>query len=152
MENWGKWKIIKVGFWLGVGFIIPQLITMYVGVVITMFATPPMVEKSFEEEFSSNFNSTDQIEIISHKEKKNGNQLLILGEIKNTGNKKASSIKLEAELFDSNGKFVYECSDYVDKELMPGESENYQIVCGCGKNPIPEFNKVNLKVVRASSY
>ena len=53
MENWGKWKIIKLGFWLGVGFIIPQLIAMYVGVLITMFATPPMVEKSFEDEFSS---------------------------------------------------------------------------------------------------
>jgi hypothetical protein len=29
MNEYGIWKTIKIGFWLGIGFIVPQLIVMY---------------------------------------------------------------------------------------------------------------------------
>jgi len=31
MEKWSKWEFVKVGFWLGIGFIIPQLVVLYLG-------------------------------------------------------------------------------------------------------------------------
>ena len=159
MENWGKWKLVKAGFWVGIGFIIPQLVVLYSGTVLTIFAMPSMMEASFESEdgsaisnLTSNFDRTDQIKIQEYREQKNGNQLLILGSIVNSGDKKTRSIQLEAELINKDGKFVYECSEYINKDLKPGDSENFQIKCGCGKTPIPEYTKANVRVVSASSY
>jgi len=159
MENPGKWKIIKTGFWLGIGFIIPQLIVMYSGTAITMLAMPSIMEASFNAEdgdalssFTSNYDRTDQVKLIDFREQKNNNQLLILGSIENIGTKKAGSIQIEAELLDENGAFIYECSEYINKDLMPGDIENYQISCGCGKNPVPDYATVNVRVVSASGY
>ena len=159
MENWGKWKLIKVGFWLGIGFIIPSFIVIYSGTALTILAMPSMMQASFESEdsdvtssFTSNFDIADQIKIKSYREQKNGNQLLILGEIENIGDKKASSIQLEAELSNEKGDFVYECSEYINKDLKAEEIENFQIKCGCGDKPVPEYAEVSVRVVSASNY
>ncbi|MCF6226191.1 MAG: hypothetical protein L3J22_07835 [Xanthomonadales bacterium] len=166
MENLGVWKTIKIGFWIGIGFIIPQMIVLYGGTVLTVLTMPSMMEasfvegyeaidsdiSSFESNFDSNFDRTDQIEIKEYRVLKNGNQLLILGSVFNKGNKVTNSIQLEAELSDMDGKFVYECSEYISKKISPGESENFQIKCGCGKGQVPEYDSVNVRVMSASSY
>jgi len=159
MENLGKWKLIKAGFWLGIGFIIPSLVVMYSGTALTILAMPSMMEASFESEdngimsnFTSDFDVADQIKIKSYREQRNGNQLLILGSIENIGDKKASSIQLEAELSDEKGNFVYECSEYINKALNAGEVEKFQIKCGCGDNSVPSYVKASIRVVSASSY
>ncbi len=159
MENWGKWKLIKIGFFLGIGFIIPELFVMASSTAISIFAMPSMMEASMDfddENFTSNFGAdfdrADQIEIRDQREQASGDQLLILGSIQNTGDKKASSIQLEAELMDKDGTFVYECSEYIDRDLMPGDIENYQIKCGCGDNSVPEYAEVSVRVVSASGY
>jgi hypothetical protein len=46
MNEYGVWKTIKIGFWLGIGFIIPQMIVMYGGTVISILAMPSMMEMS----------------------------------------------------------------------------------------------------------
>lgn len=169
MENLSKWKLIKAGFWLGIGFIIPSLVVMYSGTALTILAMPSMIEASFEyednglmsdeseyKEIMSNFTSdldvSDQIKIKSYREQRNGNQLLILGSIENIGDKKASAIQLEAELSDEKGNFVYECSEYINKALNAGEVEKFQIKCGCGDNSVPSYVKVSVRVVSASNY
>ena len=165
MESWGIWKLIKVGFWLGIGFIIPQLVVLYSGTVITMLAMPSIIESSYvetEEEgvdqeafvsnYSSNYDRTDQIEILDYREQLQGDQLLILGKITNSGDSHANSIQLEAELLDSAGEFVYECSEYINKKLQPKEIENFQIKCGCGKKPLPEYASITVRVVNAHSF
>jgi len=159
MENLGTWKLIKIGFWLGIGFIIPQLVVLYSGTALTMLAMPSMVDAAFNSgdedvmsSFTSNYDRVDQIEISSYREQKNGTQLLILGSVKNIGDTKASSIQLEAELMDESGNFVYECSEYISNDLKPGDVENFQIKCGCGKNPVPKYAKLNVRVVSASGY
>ena len=155
MEKWGIWKYIKVGFWLGVGFIIPQLFVLYSGTYLTMLAAPSFmgaIEDEYTSSFSDSFDVTENVKINDHEEKVNGNQLLIIGSISNIGDSKVSSIQLEAELLDDNGKFVYECSEYIRRDLKPGDTENYQINCGCGKNPLPEYASVTVRVVSASKY
>ena len=159
MENWSKWRFIKVGFLLGIGFMIPQFAVMIFGTVISLVVIPPMVQDAIvtpnsEEIFSgitSNFDSKKLIIIEKYREQPRGNKLIILGSIKNESGKKASSIQLEAELYNNN-EFVFECSEYISKSLKPGESENFQINCGCGKNPIPAHDKTDIRVVSASNY
>jgi hypothetical protein len=46
MESWGIWKLIKVGFWLGIGFILPQLVVLYSGTALTVLAMPSIMEAS----------------------------------------------------------------------------------------------------------
>lgn len=159
MEKWGKWKLITVGFWLGIGFIIPQLLVMYSGTALTMLAMPSIMEASFESDdgailssFTSTYDKAGQIEIRNQREQRNGDQLLILGSVINNGDASTRSIQLEAELMDKDGNFVYECSEYISKTLKSGDQENFQIRCGCGNNPVPEYAKVNVRVVSASGY
>ena len=154
-----KRKLIRIGFWLGIGFIVPQLFIMFSGTAISMLAMPSIMEASFDSKnndvvsnFTSNFDLKDQIKIQDYREKRNGNQLLILGTIVNSGDKKASSIQLEAELKDKDGNFVYECTEYINKDLKPSDIENFQIKCGCGKNAIPEYSTINVRVVSANNY
>lgn len=158
MENWSKWKFIKVGFWLGIGFIIPQLVVLSSGTILSIVAVPPMVEKSMEgaegvmSDFTSDYDVIEQIKIEKYRQESRGNKLFILGAIKNVGNKKASSIQLEAELLNQEGEFVFECSEYISRSLQPQDVENFQITCGCGKNPIPAFSDISLRVVNASTF
>ena len=168
MEKLSIWKLIKYGFWLGVGFIIPQLFVMYAGTAATIFMMPSMLESSFdfEEESSisemdsedsltrfgfSSYDMSDEIEIQSHRVQREVNRVLVLGSIINNAEKSASSIQIEAELMNENGEFVYECSDYISQKIRPGQAENFQINCGCGDNPMPEFSTINVRVTSASS-
>ena len=155
MENLGKWKLIKIGFLLGIGFIIPQIVTMYAGTAGMAWMLPKMMESSAEdsvESFSAMYDKAGQIEIDEYRESKNGNQLLILGTITNAGEDQVSSVQLEAELKDAEGKMVYECSEYISRDMKSGDKENFQIKCGCGKNPVPDYASVDVRVVKASVY
>jgi hypothetical protein len=152
MEAWGIWKLIKTGFWFGIGFIVPLLVAIYLSNIIAMMAMPSMAESVFEENVMSSMDRTDHITINQFEEKEYGSRLLILGVIENTGDEKASSIRLEAELFNDSGEFVYECSEYISSDLLPGDKENFQIRCGCNDQPIPQHSEVKVKVVSASLY
>ncbi|MES9831745.1 MAG: FxLYD domain-containing protein [Candidatus Thiodiazotropha sp. DIVDIV] len=148
MEDLGIWKTVKIGFWLGIGFIVPHLVAFYSGTMVTMFAIPSMME----ENLLSDFDKSEQIKVIEHREEMNGERLIILGSILNEGNETASSIQLEAELLNSDGQFVFECSSYIKKNIKPGEKENFQINCGCGDTYAPKHASLNIRVVSASSY
>jgi len=138
------WKHIKAGFWFGMGFIPIFFIGAFVIDKTTGFI-------SSAGEYTANSDQTN-IKIVEYKDLRNGDELLILGSITNTGESSLSLISLEAELFDQRGEFVYECSEYVKKRMNPGEKENFQINCGSKETPIPEYKTINLRVVHASSY
>jgi hypothetical protein len=158
MENMGKWKIVKIGFWLGIGFSVPLLCIIFGGSIINTLLIPPIIESSYEEDWTDSYSANskganpDRIKIATYKEQTYGNRLVILGVIENVSDMKASSIQLEAELINSAGEFVYECSEYISKVLQPGEKENFQINCGCGDTVIPDYNKTSLRVVSVSNY
>ena len=102
--------------------------------------------------FESRHDKTSDIEILEYRETKHGDQLLILGEVKNIGTKTVSSIQLEAELFDSQKKFVFECSEYLSRRLKAGEIEHFQIKCGCRGKGVPDYESLSVRVVSASRY
>lgn len=62
------------------------------------------------------------------------------------------SIEIEAELLDGDGKFVYECSEYISRKISQGESENFLIKCGCSRETVPEYATISLRVVEASAF
>jgi hypothetical protein len=163
MQEYGIWKTIKVGFWLGIGFIIPQMIVMYGGTIMTFIAMPSMMQGVMEdgmeenisenmEDFTSELNRTAQVELLAHEDRSRDGQLLILGSLKNGGEKPVSSIQLEAELFDENNKFVYECTEYISRRLMSGDVENYQIKCGCKGGELPQYSTFTVRVVGAQGF
>jgi len=160
MEKLTIWKQTKIGFWIGIGFIIPSLIVYFIGTYLVIKITPFMYDSQEEKteveydikNYASDFDKSEQIKIVKFRETTTNNQLLILGSIKNTGSTPVRSINLEAELFDSNDVFVYECSEYISKKIQPAEEENFQIKCGCGKQPLPEYENIKVNVVSASSY
>jgi hypothetical protein len=154
MESLSPSKLIKAGFWLGLGFIGPTIIAG-IGVTALMFAMPSfwqmqgteMAEKMMEE-----FDKTDYIRIVDFRESMNGNQVLILGTIENTGPMAIGSIQIEAELLDAKKVMVFECSEYISKKLKPAEKESFQVKCGCGNQPVPAHDSMTVRVVKASTY
>ena len=172
MEHWTPWKIIKAGFFLGIGFVLP-LAVMEASVFGASFY---LANSAFEADYgeyeeltyedsddiSSEGSSApsypdfddyaDKIELGDYSHRMQGNQLLITGSLTNNAKVEVSSIQLEAELFDGEGTFIYECSEYMRKEIPAGKSENFMIKCGCSKNGLPEFERFELAVVSADTY
>ncbi len=161
MENLSSWQIIKIGFLLGVGFVIPSLVSDSLVMGISFGAASSAFEE-MEVENSNNevedetypelVDLSEKIVLGSHTSHMQGKQLLISGQLTNSGSEIVKSIEIEAELFDKNGVFVYECSEYINSQLSPGKNENYQIKCGCSKNGLPDYATMKLSVKRAMSY
>ncbi|MET0029584.1 MAG: FxLYD domain-containing protein [Candidatus Thiodiazotropha sp.] len=164
MNEWSIWKLIKAGFWLGIGFIIPSLAVYGLGTIAVVGLSPILMEASVNQiqdtieenedfsKFREQFDMTAQVKILEYSEAESVDQLLILGKIQNAGKTKVGSIQLEAELYDDSGKFVYECNEYINKSLKADEVENFQIKCGCKGQPVPSHASATVRVVSASSY
>ncbi|MES9970742.1 MAG: FxLYD domain-containing protein [Candidatus Thiodiazotropha sp.] len=158
MESLNTWKLIKAGFWLGIGFIIPSILVYFIGTYLIY--SSPFLWQSMETDDEMNpvaqymeeSDRTTQIKILEFSETIHNEQLLILGVFENSGTSHVSSIRLEAELLDENKKMVYECSEYISRKLKGGEKENFQVKCGCSGQATPEYDSVSLRVVSASSY
>ncbi|MFW5910261.1 MAG: hypothetical protein ACOCUJ_00265 [Thiohalospira sp.] len=105
MENWGKWKLVKAGFLLGIGFIVPLLVVGAANPVVTSLSFQVMAQSAFEsseEEVvaSSSFSPaemdvTQSIELGDHREKMQNGQLRVLSSLENVGDQEASMVEVE---------------------------------------------------------
>ncbi len=159
METWGKWKLVQAGFWLGIGFIVPELLVYFGGTALTIHSMSSIAETTMADEMSevmpdiaSEFDRSSQIKILNYHDKRNDGRVFILGSVKNEDEKSVSSVQLEAELMDAKGEFVYECSTYISRTLKPGDTENFQIKCGCINEAIPAYENITVRVVSAHSF
>jgi len=150
-------SVFKQGFIFGFGLIIP-LIIGYVGYstvsykLFQMFSSDDGSHNPYESYEAKEENNIKNIAIQEFKDVREGNFVMVLGSIKNTSDIKIGSIKLEAEFYNSKGEFVYEESEYISKKLAPNEVENFAIKCGCTNRTFPEYSKVVVRVVGASSF
>ena len=158
MESLGPWKLIKAGFWVGIGFIVPSIGAYILGTYL-IYSMPSLWQsnvmesgKEVAESFMADSDKSNQVKITQFREVKNGKQLLILGTVENAGETPVGSIRVEAELLDGKKQMVFECSEYITKKLKKGEKENFQIKCGCGDQPVPEHKSVSVKVVGANNF
>ena len=159
--------IKKIGIWLAMGLFIGAgfTVSMYIISYYAMdFYMDSMTSKSKEKiESTSKESSTSSVSsymssykefsseagiiITSHKERKVTNSVDILGVLENQGEDTWGSINIEVELFDKEGNFVDECSEYISGNILPGEKQNFKVSCRrCEKNPLPEYKKYTIKV------
>ena len=163
----GATNLIKKGFFIGIGLIIPLALVQYGMVQYSMVMMDrevqkivqqyeieedeyDLVDESHLEEFDLSYE--DQVEIMNYDYVEHEDQLLIRGQIKNNSNKELDSIDIEAELFDKDGQFVYECNTYIHSKITPTETENFMIRCRCGDDAMTQFESVKVRVVSAISY
>jgi hypothetical protein len=163
MKNLTIFQTIKLGFWLGVGFMIPSLLGSAFTALGGFYFAGFMVGESMRGEFEMHELPAELsditgeglikgISIESYEDKSTEKRLIILGSLKNNNDKTVNSINLEAEFFDKNGKFVYECGEYINGPLVSGVSENYKISCGCNKGLMPKYDNFTVRVIDAQSY
>ena len=149
----GPLKLIKSGFWLGLGFIVPIIIGLIVGTFL-LFSFPSLWQPGSEEMAShalAEMDKTAQVRITDSRKTMNGTQTLILGTVENTGPDTIGSVQLEAEFFDGSKKMVFECSEYISQKLAPSATENFQIKCGCTSQTVPAHESFTVRVISASS-
>ncbi|MGV8836135.1 FxLYD domain-containing protein [Cellvibrio sp.] len=84
------------------------------------------------------------------KERISKNEFTLLGILKNEGESSWSSINIKAELFDKNGEFIDECSDYISDNSSPGSSINFKLSCGnCSKFQLGDYHSYKLSITSA---
>jgi len=146
------------GFGTGLGFAIAAVAVLYFASELLMKKATEEAYAVAEEEMSDSYGykrySEDSgLSIKSHKERKIEYGMEVLAEIENSGDATWSSVSLEAELFDSTGKFVDECSGYLRGKIAPGEIKNVKIKCGgCKDSPLAAYETYTLVISDASSF
>lgn len=153
MESLTPLKLIRAGFWIGIGFLIPCVFAYIAVTGLFWWGSTSFVSNTMNE-ISDPFKGDEavgQLKIQNYRESIVGSRYIILGSVENTGSKVVKSLSLEAELMDENGQMVYECSEHISGDLKEGEAENFQISCGCGDQQIPDHKTVNVKIADAST-
>jgi hypothetical protein len=161
LETYNRRNLIKTGFWLGIGFIGPAVALYLVASILlsvvawlSQTAAPETIEMDTDvlEKVMAPPDETSKVRIVDFREVRNGNRLLILGSVRNTGAAPVGSIQIEAELLDAAKKLVLECAADIARRLKPRESENFQVICDYGQQPVPKYQSVELRVINASGY
>lgn len=160
MESLGPWKLVKIGFWLGIGFVLPTMLVTVLAIPLT-FAVPFTLlgmdgdEHSFDQsidDLTGNLDRSASVEVVEYREETKGSQLLVLGRIRNLGEDALSSVMIEVELLDERGSMVYECEEYVQR-LAGAATENFQVRCGaaCDGSSLPPHSSLSVRVMGASA-
>ena len=149
-------KRIWQGFSFGLGLLIPMAFAVMAGqagwsFVSSFMSSEPTYNGSDYDEWDKDFSS--DLTVTEFRDTRMGNDVLILGSVKNNGKKPLGSIEIEAEFFDASGKFIYEMSTELRRnKLQPQQVENFQITCGCKEKPFPDYKLVKVRVVSAGLY
>ena len=90
----------------------------------------------------------EKVVVSKHEEVKRDQALFILGTVENRGTETVRMPNVEVDLFDKNGKFVEQCSEYIKGGLKPGESRNFKVSCGgCKERPPVEHASYKVRVI-----
>jgi len=124
------------GFLLAIGFGVVLGGVYYY--MTQKFMSEAMNEYSFKPE---TIKITKQRKILRNK------NLLILGEVKNTGEKQAKGVTVNVDLYLKND-FVKQCNKHISGGVPKGETRNFEITCGggCKKNPIVEHDSYKIYI------
>ena len=144
-------KKIVQGFLLGLGFSIAFVLVLIAAQYLyTKYVFEDQVR---EATFGSNWKEYSEdagLVITEHNPIYTENSVEFIGVVANNGTDTWDSISIEIELFDKDGKFMDECSEYISSPLSPSESENFKASCGgCEKRPIADFDHYEIHIVDA---
>ena len=101
------------------------------------------------QQITDSSNSVDDLHVLSHSKVIRGDDVIVLGRIKNDGNSTKTSYALEVELFDQKGQFVDLCRESYYGAIKSGEERNFKVSCGgCRDKPIPEHATYKIRVTQ----
>jgi hypothetical protein len=100
------------------------------------------------EESTKAFSSADGIKIINHEKAMRGDEVVVIGQLKNEGQSTARNFTLEVELFGKDKKFVDVCQQaFYSSSIKPGETRNFKVSCGgCRNRPTPAHTSYTVRV------
>ena len=138
------------GLIFGAGFTIAAVTIS----AVAMFAVP--WDKAFAtqtsqimEETTKAFTSAEGVKVLNHEEAIRGDEVVILGRLKNEGQTTARNFAIEVELFDKDKKFVDACREsFYTSNVKPGEERNFKVSCGgCRARPVAPHASYTVRVV-----
>jgi hypothetical protein len=133
-------RTVTRGFLLGIGLSIALGVTYVVAMQWTMTKT----QAEFAD-ITAGFSAKD-IVLSDVEEQKHDGATWIIGSAKNIGKRPASSVEVQANLFQ-RGKFVDQYSTYIRGKMKPGESKYFKIACGCKDSPPADHDSFKVEVV-----
>ncbi len=147
MREFMKYCGIKLGsgFLLGVGFSTALYLVSYI-----VFENYDVFNDTDDYEIDSVTGENQSgLIIVEHSDKSNEEEIIILGKLKNNGDKTWRSLNVEAEFF-YEGNFVEECNTYIRRTFNPLEEENFKISCGgCKGYILPKYDEYTVRVKHA---
>jgi len=150
----GSWirnsaRTVARGFLLGVGFSIALGVAGFIMSQWTLYRTQATINYDrgyvHTADIPAEFSAKD-IALSDIEEQKHEGLTWITGSARNSGKRPASSVEIQANLFN-HGKFVDQYSTYLPGKLNPGESKYFKIACGCKDSPAAEHDSFKVEVV-----
>ena len=147
-------KKIVQGFLLGLGFTVAFVLVLIAAQFIYKKYVFEDQVREATSPFGSNWKEYSEdtgLVITEHKPIYTENSVEFIGVVANNGTDTWDMISIEIELFDKDGKFMDECSEYISSPLSPSESENFKASCGgCEKRQIADFDHYEIHIKDAS--
>ncbi len=137
---------IGIGFCYGIGICFAVLAFYYTYESID-FKEDEDEKYEYAEEGDIHKLKIEDLKVVPTEE----NRFELIGTITNSSDFDWTSIKFEIELYDENGKFVYECTDRLSNTIKPFQSEHFKTVCGKCLT-IPKYSDYKIKIVKAHGH
>jgi hypothetical protein len=128
------------GLLLGLGLGIAALVTALVFAFVVPWdkaaakQTAAMTDAAMQSSFSGG-----KVVILEHEKVVRGDDVIVLGKLKNEGPQTARSFAIQVELYDTKGRFVDMFRESYYGTLKVGEERHFRVASGsCRRHPFAE--------------
>ena len=146
---------IGTGLLYGIGFCLTFFIFSYLFFYV--------FEKQYEDEYlPANYDENcptlsdcedHGLSVVVTSENISSNEFVLLGKVENEGEIKWTSVSLRAELFDASGKFIEECTEYINRSVPVKDSINFKLSCSnCSPANLESYSSYTLSISDANTY
>lgn len=142
-------KKLLEGFLFGFGFSAAAVLAM----VVSMFAIPWDRAVADQTAAISNAAVTSafgggEIALIEHEKHVRGDDIVVIGRVKNEGAETARSFYIQVELFDAQGKLVDVFRESHYGGVPAGETRSFRVSSGaCRSRPVPQHESYKVTVL-----
>lgn len=119
-------QLIRIGFFVGLGFSVPLTILTYV----PMYFMGSWVVGDFEDDWGDYYEYDPQVsnlEVIIESNKQTEDGWVFIGKLVNNGEQSWESVTVQIELFDADGRFIDEADGYVEGAITPSTAHHFKL-------------------------
>ncbi len=150
----GVIKKIFDGFLYGIGISVILVGTVYL--VENIFTDPDVYgDYGMLAECTSYEDCSDEagLTLTITGENIDAENFILLGNVNNTSDIDWSSVKVKAELFDSDNNFIDECSETLDRKVFSGEKVNFKLACSsCSRVDLTNYSYYKAEIIDARNW